>query len=203
MAKLALDKKRLMREIEADRRKKVKRRLSDLRQLIRAARAVRRESLARIRLQCRTARVKLRSVCQMRAEKAKAEGAKHITERQRELAEEKSLDKLHKSTDERHRRGVVRVGLTSQKKARERAQESDDEVRGNLDRGMVEVFNKVRRHIKGTDRKSRTEAFLEWAEENPSEVYVIQNQEAEKEIRKMVREHNRSARAHDLAEVPF
>jgi hypothetical protein len=50
---------------------------------------------------------------------------------------------------------------------RERQSESDDEVRRNLLAGMAKVFDKVKRHVKGSERKSRTEAFLEWAEENP------------------------------------
>ncbi len=202
MAK-ALDKKRLMREIEHDRRRMMTQRLRELRALIRAARAVRRESLARIRLQCRTARVKLRQVCATRAERAKREGEQAIKARALELAEEKSADRLHRSTDARHRAGVVRVGETSRSKARERAGESDDVVRQDIPAALVPVFDKVRRRIKATDRKSRTEAFLHWAEENPSEVYAIQEHEAEREIRKMVAEHNRGARALELQEVPF
>jgi hypothetical protein len=71
---------------------------------------------------------------------------------------------------------------------RERLTESDDEVRANIPRGLVKVFDKVRRHIKGSDRKSRSEAFLQWAEENPGEVYAIQEREGEREVRRLLRE---------------
>lgn len=204
--KAALDKKRLMKEIEADRRKTVAGKLRELRALVKAARQVRRERLAGIRLQCRAARIKLRTVCGVRAERAKREGAEAIAARQKEVRDEEQLERLQRDADTRHRKGVVRAGVSSRARARERVQESDDEVRMNIPASMVEVFNKVRRHIKGSDRKSRTEAFLQWAEENPGEVYAVQEAEARKEIRKMVSEHNRIARRHQMTElddVPF
>jgi len=196
---MSLNKKRLRREIEADRRKKVRGRLRELRALLRAARATRRESLAGIRAQCKRAREKLRSVCATRAERASLEGIKQIDARRRELAEEKSTDKLHRDTDPNARRNMPKARVS----ATERRQESDDEVSSNLPRGMVPVFLKVRRQIKGSPRMSRTEAFLHWAHDNSEEVYAIQNSDAEREIAKMVREHNKHARSVGLEDVPF
>ena len=74
-------------------------------------------------------------------------------------------------------------------------------MRANIPRGLVKVFDKVRRHIKGSDRKSRTEAFLEWVEENPGEVYAIQERAAEVDVRKMVASERR--RRSRLEEIPF
>ncbi len=142
MAKPALDKKRLMKEIETDRRRTVMKRLGELRALVKAARQVRRESLSRIRLQCKTARVKLRNVCAMRAEKARRDGDQAIAARRRELQEEQSFERLQRRADQRHRRGVVPVGPGSRARARERAQESDDEVRANIPQALVAVFDK-------------------------------------------------------------
>ena len=65
------------------------------------------------------------------------------------------------------------------------------------------MFDKVRRQIKGLERKTRTEAFLEWAEENPGEVYAMQEREAEREIKRLVREHQRAKGAGGLDNVPF
>ena len=87
--------------------------------------------------------------------------------------------------------------------AKERAQESDDAVRANLPDELVAVFNRHRRHIKATPRKTRTESFLQWAEENPEEIWAMQNETADVEIRRMVAEHNRQARAVGASEVPF
>ena len=46
-------------------------------------------------------------------------------------------------------------------------------------------------------------AFLEWAEENPGEVFAIQEADAEREIRRMVREQERAERERAVGEVPF
>ena len=80
------------------------------------------------------------------------------------------------------------------------------------------VFDKHRKSFKGSARRSRTEQFLEWAEENPDEVLVVQQAEADralKELLKQERELGRSVRstarykqspsdlAKLLAHVPF
>jgi uroporphyrinogen-III synthase len=80
------------------------------------------------------------------------------------------------------------------------------------------VFDKHRRSMKGSARRSRTEAFLEWAAENPDEVLLVQQAEADKalhELLKQERELGRSVRsarrykkspaelAKLLADVPF
>ena len=112
------------------------------------------------------------------------------------MHEERYLEKLQRAADRRHQRGVRSV-------YRERTSESDDEVLGNIPRGLVKVFDKVRRHIKGSDRKSRTEAFLEWVEENPGEVYAIQERDAEREVRRLGRGQRRMLRTVHSDEVPF
>ena len=57
--------------------------------------------------------------------------------------------------------------------AREALEESDDEVRKNLTPEEVVIFEKVKRQIKATPRKTRTEAFAEWLQENPDEAVAI------------------------------
>jgi len=49
--------------------------------------------------------------------------------------------------------------------ARARLSESDDEVRANLDPQLVRIFDRVKGKIAGNARKSRTEAFLEYAQQ--------------------------------------
>ena len=48
--------------------------------------------------------------------------------------------------------------------------ESDDTVRGNIPPELVALFDRVKSRIKGSDRMSRTEAFLHYAEEHEGEV---------------------------------
>ncbi|MFZ5894744.1 MAG: hypothetical protein ACOY0T_27015 [Myxococcota bacterium] len=196
MARTGLDKKRLMREIELDRRGNVAKKLKELSALLKAARTERREAVEGVRRQCRTAREKLRTMCGTRKERARRAGDEAVGARRRELLEERHLEKLQRAADRRHQRGVRSVH-------RERASESDDEVRANIPRGLVRVFDKVKRHIKGSDRKSRTEAFLEWAEENPGEVYAIQERDAAREVQQMLKKQRWDRPLVAADEVPF
>lgn len=105
-------------------------------------------------------------------------------------------------------RGRKREAEQGAKKAlRELHEESADEVRGNLDPGMVPVFNAVQKTIRGSEKRSRTEAFLEWAEAHPGEVWAIREKQTEKELQKMMREEMRLAkvvrRAGFAEAVPF
>lgn len=194
------DKRKLKREIEADRRKAVRDKVRQLRAQIQLARLERKQAIEAIRSQCSIARAKLRATCLSRRERAKLEGERLIEKRRAELGEEVSLEKLVRGADRRHLKGSVRST------AKERSQEDDDQVRANIPRDLLPVFEKHKRRIKAGPRSTRTEAFLEWVSENPDEVYILQNEQAEADIRRMVREHNREARsigAAALADVPF
>jgi len=188
-----LDRKRLMREIEHERRAKVVQRLTELGVLLKAAREARREAIDRIRFQCRKAREKLRNVCGARRERARREGTEVVNARAREINEERHLDKVQRTAGKRPAsKGLKPIGRV-RNAARERESESDDEVRRDIPPELLGVFNKVRRNIKGSDRRSRSEAFLEWAEENPAEIYAMQEQEAAREIKRLVKEYQREA----------
>jgi len=196
---IALDKKRLHREIEQERRAKVAQRVSQLGLQLKAARRARRESIERIRLQCRAARERLRTSCGARGERAHREGEEVIQARQREIREERYLDKLQRSGPKSAREPLGRL----RNARREREAESDDEVRRNLSPDLASVFNKVRRHIKGSERRSRTEAFLEWVEQNPDEIYAMQEQRAAREIERLVKEYQRETRRTASDYEPF
>jgi len=196
---MAFDKKQLAREIERDRRAQVAERLSKLRALLQAAQRERRETIERIRLRCRAARLKLRTNCEARKQRAHADGEIAIHSRKREMREERHLDKLQRSS----LRGFSGVARRAPVVRGEREAESDDEVRRNLPPELVTVFNRVRRTIKGSPRKSRSEAFLDWAEENPDEIYALQEQSAEREVKRLVKEYEREAAKHSRGRVPF
>jgi len=106
----------------------------------------------------------------------------------------------------------------SRTSAAERRQESDDEVAHNLPAELVAVFRAVKGTIRGGPRRTRTEAFLEWAEENPDAVHAVLYDQAERDVARLVAEHERVGRrlrkgrkayddpdelAHALAGVPF
>lgn len=86
---------------------------------------------------------------------------------------EAKLDELRR--DKRSRRiwehpdPLKRSGRgASSKPSREKQSESDDEVRNNIPRELWPVFERYREKFKASDRRSRTEAFEEWAAEHPS-----------------------------------
>jgi hypothetical protein len=191
---VALDKKKLKREIQKAQREKFRTRLGELRELIKAARVARREAVHTVRTDCARARVEARLSCQARAEQAKHAGAVVITERQRELDDERGFERKM----QRHEK-PSRLRAT----AGERRAESDDEVRSNLHPTMVPVFDHVRRHIKGSPRMSRTEAFLHWAEENPDEVITLQQHDADRYLNQLLAEQARVEKQARGGAVPF
>jgi hypothetical protein len=183
---VALNKTKLRREIQAAHRQAFKLRLGELRELIKAARVARREAIRGVKLDCAQKRIEARTACQLRALHAKTSGAEEIARRKSKLLDEAGFEKKMRKVERPH--GGVRST------ARERAQESDDEVRSNLEPGMVRVFNAVRKHIKGNARKSRTEAFLQWAEENPEEVFTLLQHDADKYLAQLLAEQAQTER---------
>lgn len=135
--------------------------------------------------------------CSAKRSQVKTEGNEAIAALKGRLSEERRFEESMQAA-ERPRR----LRSTS----RERGSESDDAVRNNLAPDMVPVFNAVRRHIKGGPRKSRTEAFLQWAEENPGEVYDLMQQDADRYLAQLLAEQERTQRElkrASIAGVPF
>lgn len=192
------DKQKLRREIERERRERAAVRLRELRVLIAEARHARDEAIAVVRSDCRLKRQELRESCNMRAARARASGNQAIAERRAAATDEKKYERMLRQGDKPSRLRSTR---------RERSKESDDEVRANLSADMVPIFDAVRKHIKGTERKSRTEAFLEWAEENPGEVFSLMQHQADRELARLIAEQERlerqTRRARLAADVPF
>jgi hypothetical protein len=184
-----------MREIARDERAKAKAHLRQLKEDIRAARAQRREAAREARLACRQGRLEVRQrIKAMRAEalealkrsiaaeKADAKnaclagrsyardlGTKHARARhilQTERAYRAEMRRIEAGNQARRREIVHPRG----QRARELRTESDDTVRGNIPPELVALFDRVKSRIKGSDRMSRTEAFLHYAEEHEGEV---------------------------------
>ncbi len=194
---VALDKKKLRREIDRARREAFKARVVELRELITQARAQRDEAIKAVQSDCALKRQELSQSCRSRAVVARASGNSAVAQRRAKLLEEKGFETKMRG-HERPRRLRSTTG--------ERRQESDDEVRSNLPSDMVRVFDSVRKSIKGSPRKSRTEAFLQWAEENPGEVYELMQHDADRYLAQLLAEQERvqrELRRSSLAGVPF
>jgi hypothetical protein len=225
------NRKRLQRELAEHLREKDRAALGLLRAKISAARVERRHRLHAARQTCHGALLALRErqreerhqltlahraqreqgrgTCNSGKQQAREEGLQLERHAQSEYKDERSFQRqVRRASRPRVERSTVR----------ERKQEDDDAVRNNLPADLVPVFNKHRRYVKGSPRRSRTETFLEWAEENPEEVLAVQQAEADKalhELLKQERELGRHVRvgarykksaeelAKLLAEVPF
>jgi hypothetical protein len=225
------ERQRLQKELAEHLREKDKTQLRLLRAQIAHARVERRSMLTRARVSCRTARESLKE--RQAAERAELTSA-HRSERvagktacesgkTNAKLEGLELERGAKRTlkEERiYQRRLREAGKAPKVRAtkRELAEEDDDAVRRNLPPDLREVFNVVRKKIKASPRRTRTEAFLEWAEENPDEILAVQEVAAEAYLKKLVkdqREHGRAMRktgrysqspeelAELLAAVPF
>ena len=225
------NRKRLQRELAEHLREKDRAALALLRAKITAARVERRHRLHAARRSCHGALVALRerqreerqrltldhhaqrergrTTCLAGKQQARQEGLALEQQAQSEYKDERTFQRqMRRATKPRAERSTVR----------ERQQEDDDAVRNNLPPELVPVFDKHRRMFKGSARRSRTEHFLEWAEENPDEVLLVQQADADKALHDLLKQERELGRRHLatsryskspeelarlLAEVPF
>jgi hypothetical protein len=192
---------RLIRESELKKRDRA--RLRDLSAKIAHARATKTTNLRQIRGLCRLGRQNLRArIRALRSETA--EQLRQTVEQLKKAQHDRCADdertlelgltaQLRGARDElaearrsfKHNYGHKRSSSSS----KERREESADEVAHNLPPELVPVFRRVERSIRGGPRKSRTEAFLEWAEENPDDVHGIMYEQADRDVARLVAEH--------------
>ncbi|HEY3254391.1 MAG TPA: hypothetical protein VGJ91_10595 [Polyangiaceae bacterium] len=182
---MALNKAQLRREIQKAHREKFKLRLRELRDLIQAARAAKKAAIKSVQVDCAANRIKAREACALRALQARQEGAAEVQRRRAKLRGERRFEA---------KMGAIERPRQLRSTTSERRQESDDEVRSNLPADMVRVFDRVRRHIKGSPRKTRTEAFFQWAEENPGEVFELMQHDADRYLAQLLAEQEQAMR---------
>lgn len=186
---VAFDKAALRRSLQRDERARNSAKLRQLREQVKGTRAARTKALRDATTWCREERLRARARARAIQEEAKqaakeeraaarsscavniedARAIRDDIERARvELETEKKWQAdMRRIEGANRRRSTERKPRTS---ARERRDESDDEVRANIPEELIPLFERVKRGIKGNARMSRTEAFLHYAEENPKEV---------------------------------
>lgn len=203
------ERKRLQQELAGYLREKDAAQLRLLRARINAARVERRTMVHGARMQCREARAALRdrqkleraavtqrhqlerveerTACATGRSRARARGLEREALAAHEYRDARVLVRQVKNADRRnvHQRSTKR----------ERSQEDDDRVRSNLPAELVPVFDRVSKRIRGSAKRSRTEAFLEWAEENPDEILAVQQAKADAELRALLKEQREHGRA--------
>lgn len=197
------NRKRLQRELAEHLREKDSAALQLLRAKISAARVDRRHRLHAARQSCRGALLALRErqkeerhrltldhraerergrvTCNTGKQQAREEGVVLEQQAQSQYNDERTFQRqIRRATKPRKERSTIR----------ERKQEDDDAVRANLPADLLPVFEKHRRAIKDSARRSRTEAFLQWAEENPDEVVAIQQAEADRALKELIKQQH-------------
>lgn len=208
----------LMKSIANAERERQRAELADLRRQVREARAERARALVEARHACRDGRQQTR-------ERIKAERARLIAEMRQRFKEERAqarsvCDQGLASARElagAHERARAKLKaekvfradmrrIESQNRDRkrelarprprgEKASESDDQVRGNIPPELHALFSRVGRSIKGTDRMTRTEAFLHYAEEHPHEVLASIEHESEANLAALEQKERNAYRA--------
>jgi hypothetical protein len=210
-------KKALWRDIARAERDRMREHLAELGRAIRDARALRKSALVQARERCRAERLaargraraerarllaelhqvhareraRAREACQAAYAEARALSDK-IARTRAELRAEKAyraemrrVERLHRERQREHRKRYSARGV--------RRGESDDEVRGNIPPELAALFERVKQRIRGSDRKSRTEAFLQYAEEHPNEVLEVLEDKTDALVREL-EARERSAR---------
>lgn len=194
-----------------DARARCKRERLAVRENIRDARADLRRQASELRASSKAARHAARSACSASKKGARSLSpveraqAAHVAEKQYQ-AELRTLDR-HAKERERGTSGIRRPGLSRAV----RRSESDDEVRSNIPADFVPLFDRVKGKIRASDRASRTENFLKYAEEHPHEIVNAIEHLSERRIAQLERDHRRAQKhagrsrytAAELAEVPF
>lgn len=229
--------KALLREIAAEHVRQDREKLAELRAKIRDVKTRRASALKLARNQCRigalkaretakarviaireqareqvkTARreevLKARAACDARKTKVATAALSVSAKRRATLQAERDFQREMKRIEHwaKNRKAVKTTAL-------ERRQESDDEVRQNITEDLRPLFERVKKGIKGSTRKSRTEAFLGYAEENPHEVVDAMVELSQREIAKLIHQEARLAKAvrrpppptaAELAAIPF
>jgi hypothetical protein len=209
---LARQRKQTRREMERDLKIRERAKLATLREHIQHAKRWRAARMPQIRAICRAgkkaarelakvARARLRAelkiasanaalqirnqariACEARKDKVRAKAADSVARALAVFGEERAYQQqLHRLEK------PVKLGPKRRVTTRaEYVRESDDEVRGNIPAELVPVFDKMRHKFKDEPRRTRTEAFMEWAHDHPADVRVIVDAEIEASIAELI-----------------
>jgi hypothetical protein len=222
-------------EREADYRRRTRARIAQLREAVRELRASGTQRVRAIHDECHAhqralreesealrarlrelvgARKATRGTCKARKDAARSERAQDVARALEALASERKNVRLLRVWAR-----PATCSIPARVQAHERRQESDCEVLSNLDDADLRtVFQRISRSIRGSARRTRTEAFLEWVHDHSADVARIIEREHERAIRELEREERKqrallspgraerlsdAALAAYLADVPF
>lgn len=200
--------KKTRADMERALKQRDRQKLRQLREGIRAAKKARREKLRAVTAQCKAARK--RNVARAkRAREKLRESIRRTRDQARKLcstargdARAQTMTAIERAVSalEGERTLQRQLGAWTRPKscpatpgrAKERRAESDCEVAANIDEpGLRVVWERIKSKIRGSGRRSRTEAFYEWVGENSADVYRIQEEDAERALEQLEREERK------------
>jgi len=185
------NRRRLLADLKRDQATRHRATIARMRREERDAKVARRSALERAREFCTVNAQEAREIADRAYAKAKelalvarratkaaaAEGCTLAKQHVRDEADHRIAHvKREREETQRFRAELARLerGDRERNRARstagERRAESNQAVEVNLDPSLVPLWRRVRKSIKGTPRKSRTEAFLHYVEEHPDEL---------------------------------
>jgi hypothetical protein len=194
----------LMRAIARELKAKNRAKLVELRAQVRAKRKHARDSVWAAAARCKASRRALPTLAelaaQLRRDKAAAKSRCDVdTKAARSLKGEAERARAELAAEQSYQRDLKRIEAGNRAKAaaqqrsrrpglaRTTRQESDDEVRASIPPELVALWERVKRSIKGDERKTRTEAFLQYAEEHPDEEWAALESSVDRAIAEMER----------------
>jgi hypothetical protein len=207
----------LMKQIAREHRSTQREQLARLRAAIRDAKKLRSEAIQQARSRCRAERLaararareliargleELRAAARQERDGARAVcmtdlgKAKQFANKVQRARAELAAERKYRADMKRIERGN-RQKMKHHKRAsgRERRAESDDEVRASIPPEFVTLWERVKRKIRGSDRMTRTEAFMHYAEEHPREVLEALEDRTEQVIRELEEQERKGRRA--------
>lgn len=217
MPRLSKSERRHEQDVRAARRELARWRLRELRRQLREVRSARPAQLRSVRQLCREGRALVRAEqaasrdrLRERLRQERIEAQQRWRDQRQEARQacaaakvevrRSGLTKLERSraelvaerTRQRTEREITRARAVAEKRGRratsiERLQESDDAVRRDIPAELMPVFERVKGQIRGSALRSRSEAFIEWAAENPDEVRAILYEQADREAEALAR----------------
>lgn len=155
----------------------------------RQVKAYRAKERARINEEVGRLRTEAQTKCRRRKASIMSSGRTLESRNKEALAEQRRVNAMVKRW-EREAAGKHKKATS----ATERRQQGVQAVLNNLPSELHAVFRRVKGQIAGTARKTRTEAFLDWVDANPEEVFEIQHGGLDAEISKMVRKQEKIER---------
>lgn len=156
------------------------------------ARMLREQAMQRLRDAVRADREAARSTCAIRRQEARATGGTAVEQARSAREAERHFQMDLRRIERGNRKRKTSTPRASQA---ERRSESDDEVRANIPADLIGLFEKVKRQIKAGPRQSRTEAFLQYAEQHPGEVLAAIDDSTDRLIRDLERQQRAAAKA--------